>query len=179
VLFRQKRKDRLAHAGAVLEDPPADFGGDAHGVVRLHLLHVHHAVPVEHGDVGRLAELGDERCEERTPPGPEHRAGGLTTKGNEPRAQGMSPVRQLTHVPAVDDGAHQSEGGGDRQPARRGDLIDRRLLTGGRNPLEYVEGAGNGLHSAEWCGVFHVWCRCLLGVTLLVANDAHCRPAEL
>ena len=150
----RRESSRLADAGAVRVHPPADLGEHPHGVVRRHLPDVHHAVPFEDGEVGGLAELRDEASSTGRPEAPEHHAGDLP-EGHEARAERVPPVGQLTHVPAVDDGAHEAVDRGDRQPAGHRDLADRRLPARGRDRLEHIEDPPDGLHAAGRYGISH------------------------
>ena len=112
----------LPTPGAVRGDPAAGLGEHPHRVPGGHLADVHHGVVVEDGEVRGLAQGVDQAGEHRLRPRAEHRAGDLAER-DEPGAERVAAVRQLAHVAALDQRAHQPVDRGQRQAGPRGSSL--------------------------------------------------------
>ena len=69
-------------------------------------------------------------------------------RGDAPGAKRVAAVRQLAHVAALDQGAHQSVDRGQRQAGPGGELAQADLAPGVADDLEQVEHAADRLHAA-------------------------------
>src|SRR5699024_10052246 len=111
LVFRQSCEYGLADSGAVWKHPPTDFGEHPHRVSRRHLRDVDDLVPVEHREIRRLLDLGDQPGQMPAGDGAEH-GGGAVGEQQQARTQRVLAGGLLTDVSEVDKGADQPVDGG-------------------------------------------------------------------